>query len=89
MVASLLAAVGGGSLVEHCVAVDEQEYIAKVSLLIGNATLQHSIRKTAREKTKPWVQMQNKKVEHAWLNFLERVGRPYANSRTIQQYSTK
>ena len=89
VVASLIEAVGGGSLAKHCVATDVQDYIAKVSLLIGNATLQHSIRKTAREKTKPWVQMQNKQVEHAWLNFLERVGRPYANSRTVQQYSTK
>jgi hypothetical protein len=82
-VAALIESVGGGNITKHCVAKDEIDYINKVNLLLNNFTLQKTIRKVTRKKTRPWIEMQNKVVEKAWFNFLERVGRPYANWRLM------
>jgi len=82
-VASLLRSVGGNVMTQTCVAKNEIEYVNKVSLLLNDLPLQRKMRKISKENITPWMKTQNKEVEHAWFNFLERVGRPYANWRVM------
>ena len=82
-VAALLHAVGGVAMTQTCVAKNEKEYIEKVLVLLNNAALRQKIRKASKENIYTWVMKQNKEVEVAWIKFLERVGRPYANWRAM------
>ena len=70
-----------GMLWTTCVGKTVDEYIERVSSLLLDTTLQRKVRARSRKRTKPWIEMQNQQVEKAWYNFLERVGRPYANWR--------
>ena len=70
-----------GVLWTTCVGKTVNEYIERVSSLLLDTTLQRKVRARSRKRTKPWIEMQNQQVKKAWYNFLERVGRPYANWR--------
>ena len=82
-VAALLQAVGGDVMMKTCVAKNEKDYVEKVLVLLKNTALQRKIRRASKENIYTWVENQNKEVETAWIRFLERVGRPYANWRVM------
>jgi tetratricopeptide (TPR) repeat protein len=80
-VAALIKSIGGNDITKHCVAINEIDYIQKVVLLLNNTTLQMNIRKMIREKTKPWIHMQNKKIKEDFLLFFKKVTQPYTKWR--------
>jgi hypothetical protein len=81
--AGVIQAVGGDAMASRCVAHTPQRYAVLAAALLApeNRSAHVAMCVRGRVLTQEWLEEQNAAVGAAWVGFLQRVGRPYADWR--------